>query len=159
MEYAYDRQVHCHPALAAYYLECLQVITEQRGTEQLQLKLALLQSSQYTVSRRDLSAAYRRFGISLAESRSISDEQIRDRFQAQQADLGSIAQQEAREYLYKLGLSRKSELLINASQQSVDTYEDALSWLGNGATKETSDEGIIAVFGVKVTIPVNTLLE
>lgn len=150
VEYAYDRQIHCDPELAAYYLECLQVITEQRGTEQLQLTLALLQSSHETVSRRDLSAAYRRFGVSLAESKTITDDQLLDRFQAQHTDLGPIAQQEARDYLHKIGVSRNSSLLINASQQSVETYEAALNWLGNGATKDTSDEGLIAVFGVKV---------
>ena len=150
IEYAYDRQAKCDRALQAYYFECLQVITESRYSESLQTKVAMLQS-QDIVSRRDLSAAYRSLNISIAESRTISDERIIEKYQAQQPDLGAVAQEEARGHLYKIGVARRSDTLIKASRQSVDTYEDALNWLGNGVNKGTSDEGILAVFSIKVS--------
>lgn len=147
--YAYDRQVICDIAKHHYYFECLQCITESRGTEQLQMKVATLES-QNIVSRRDVRAAYRAFNITPAASQDTSDSRIIELFQAQQADLGAVAQEQARGHLYKLGVARNSNLLINASRQSVDTYEDALSWLGNGVTKDTPDEGILAVVSIKV---------
>lgn len=150
MEYAYDRQVACDPILQPYYLECLQVITEDRQTEQLQMKVVTLQS-QDIVSRRDLTAAYRFLNISVVDAKNASDLRIVELFQAQQSDLGVGAQEEARAHLYKIGVSRNSTLIINASRQSVDTYEDALSWLGNGVDKSTSDDGILAVYGMKVS--------
>ncbi|KAK3720578.1 ubiquitin-specific protease ubp2 [Vermiconidia calcicola] len=148
IEYTYDRQTVCDPELQSYYFECLEVITEDRRTEQLQMKVAKLQS-QLVVSRRDLTAAYRYFSISNAESQKVSDERVIEIFQARQSDLGAAAQEEARQHLYKIGVSRNSGRLISASRQSVDTYEDALSWLGNGADKNTSDEGILAVLAIK----------
>ena len=150
IEYAYDRQASCDPGLQAYYFECLQVVTEGRYSEQLQTKVAMLQS-QDVVSRRDLSAAYRSLNISVAESRTISDERIIEKYQAHQPDLGAVAQEEARAHLYKIGVARNSQTLIRASRQSVDTYDDALSWFGNGVNKDTSDEGILAVFSIKVS--------
>jgi ubiquitin carboxyl-terminal hydrolase 25 len=149
IEYAYDQQTQCDPARVDYYLECLQAIAVRRGSEQLSLKIAML-NSQDIVSRRDLTAAYRYFNISPAESGKISDESIRDRFQAQQPDLGPVAQGEARQHLYKLAIHRHSDLLRKVSQQSVDTYDDALSWLGHGVDASTSDEGLLAVFATKV---------
>ena len=148
IEYAYERQTVCHPSLYAYYFECLQVITEQRHSEQLQIKLATL-TSEDVFSRRDIFVAFRYIGISVDDASNLTDGQIRDKFQAQQSDLGAAAQQQARDHLYKIGRFRNSTILINASRQSVDTYEDALSWLGNGVDKSTSDDALLAVYGFK----------
>lgn len=113
------------------------------------MKIATLQS-QDIVSRRDLNAAHSFLGISRVDAQNVSDERIIELFQARQPDLGVAAQEEARTHLYKIGLSRNSARLINASQQSVDTYEDALSWLGNGASKASTDDGLLAIFAIKV---------
>lgn len=152
IEYSFDRQVECDPSLWAYYFECLQVVLETRDSEQLQMKVAKLQSQDF-VSRRDLSAAYRSLNITPVEAKTITDERIIDRYQAQQSDLSASAQEELRGHLYKIGISRNSALLQNASRQSVDTYEDALSWLGNGVTKDTPDESLLAVLAMKVRRP------
>ena len=149
IEYCYDRQTSCDTERQAYYFECLQVITEDRGTELLEMKVATLQS-QDKVSRRDITAAYRYLNIPPGDAKNIADERLRELFQAQQSDLGLVAQEEARAHLYKLGVARRSSLLINASRQSVETYEDALAWFGNGVDKTTPDEGILAVVAIKV---------
>jgi hypothetical protein len=114
------------------------------------MKVATLQS-QDLVSRRDLSAAYRFLGITGWEVKSISDERIIEKYQAQQPDFSAQSQEEARSHLGKIAIARNSTLLLNASRQSVDTYEDALSWLGNGVDKNTSDEGLLAVLSIKVS--------
>ncbi|KAK4540902.1 hypothetical protein LTR36_008844 [Oleoguttula mirabilis] len=150
IEFAYDRQAMCDPDQLPYYFECLQVVTQARGTEQLQMKTATL-SSQDVVSRRDLSAAYRFLNIPHADASNLSDERIIELFQAQQPDLGVIAAEEARQALNKIGTARQSQLLINASRQSVDTYEDALSWLGNGASKDMSDDTLLAILAAKTS--------
>ena len=111
------------------------------------MKVATLQS-QDLVSRRDLRAAYRSFNIN-SDSANISDERILELFQAQQPDLGSAAQEKARQELGRIGTARQSQRLISASLQSVDTYEDALGWLGNGADKNMSDESLLAIIAVK----------
>ena len=133
-----------------YYFECLQVISESRTTESLQMKVATLQS-QDLVSRRDLSAAYRNLGIDQTSARSLSDDRVLEIFQARQSDLGPSAAEDARQALNKIGTSRQSQRLLRTSRQSIDTYEDALAWLGNGVTKDTSDEGIVAVFAIRVS--------
>lgn len=150
IEYAYDRQMMCDPGKQQYYFECLQVISESRNTEALQMKVATLQS-QDVVSRRDVLAAFRFLGINPAEGRFMDDARVIQSFQLQQADSGAAAQEEARAHLHKIGVARGSMLLINTARQSVDTYEDALAWLGNGADKSTSDEGLLAVLTMKVS--------
>lgn len=150
IEFAFDRQIMCDPERLPYYFEGLQVITQARGTEQLQVKTASL-ASQDVVSRRDLSAAYRYLNIAQASADSLTDERIIELFQAQQPDLGVAAAEEARQALNKIGTARQSQLLISASKQSVDTYEDALSWLGNGASKEMSDDSLLAIAAIKTS--------
>lgn len=113
------------------------------------MKVATL-SSQDLVSRRDLIAAYRFLNIDSTQSQTISDERVVELFQVRQQDLGQVAAEEARQHLYKIGVSRHSQRIINASRQSVDTYEDALAWLGNGVDKTSSDDSLIAVLGIKI---------
>lgn len=129
------------------------MITSGRNSEQLQMKVAMLES-QNTVSRRDVNAAFSAFSVFPRDKDSISDQEIIDRFQALIGDQSVPAQQLSREHLYKIGAYRNSNTLINASRQSVDTYEDALTWLGNGVTKDTPDESLLAVLGVKVSLSV-----
>jgi ubiquitin carboxyl-terminal hydrolase 25 len=147
--FAYERQSECDPERLPFYLECLQVITDARSTETLQTKVAVLQS-QGVFSRRDITAAYSALNIGLDEAGSISDDRIIGLYQSQLPDVGASRAEELRQALYKLGVVRQSPALLQAAQQMVDTYEDALRWLGNGAGKETEDEGIVAVYGVKV---------
>ncbi|KXT13990.1 hypothetical protein AC579_8847 [Pseudocercospora musae] len=149
VEFCFDRQCSCDPQRRSYYLECLQVIADSRtNSESLQLKVATM-ASQDLVSRRDLSAAYRYLDIEQGDH--VDDERIVNLFHSRQSDLGKHAQEEARQALYKIGLSRGSQRLINASKQTLETYDDALTWLGNGVTKDTPDESLLAVVATKTT--------
>ncbi|EMD00196.1 hypothetical protein BAUCODRAFT_83917 [Baudoinia panamericana UAMH 10762] len=146
VEFVHDRQSNCDPEQQSYYFECLQVITESRNSEQLHVKVAMLQSTNL-VSRRDLSSAYRTFGLSPTDNSA--DDYILNVFQARQSNVNGDVAEENRQALYKIGLMRNSQLLINASRQSVETYEDALAWIGNGATKDTDDEMLISMLTLK----------
>lgn len=151
IEFCFDRQCICDPQRRPYYFECLQVITDSRtNSESLQLKVATM-SSQDLVSRRDLSAAYRYLDIEQGDH--VDEERIVNLFHSRQSDLGKQAQEEARQALYKIGVSRGSQRLINASKQTLETYDDALTWLGNGVTKDTPDESLLAVVATKVRFP------
>lgn len=149
VEFAFDRQADCDPEQRPYYFECLQVITDTRGGERLQVKVATLES-EGSISRRDLSAAYRVLNLSPLEARQADDDRILNLFTVLQSDSGAHAQEEARQALYKIGVVRGSQRLINTSHQTIETYEDALSWLGNGVDQTTPDEGLLAVVAIKV---------
>ncbi|KAF7193198.1 putative ubiquitin carboxyl-terminal hydrolase 2 [Pseudocercospora fuligena] len=149
IEFCFDRQCLCDPQRRPYYFECLQVITDSRtNSESLQLKVATM-SSQDLISRRDLSAAYRYLDIEQGDH--VDEERIVNLFHSRQSDLGKQAQEEARQALYKIGISRGSQRLINASKQTLETYDDALTWLGNGVNKDTPDESLLAVVATKTT--------
>jgi ubiquitin carboxyl-terminal hydrolase 25/28 len=150
IDFAYERQSMCDPPNRPYYFECLQVIAESRGTEKLQMKVAML-ASQDLVSRRDLSAAYRLLNVPVADAHNYDDARILDQFHVRQSDLGVQAQEEARQALYRVGMARGSTRLINASRQLIETYDDALTWIGNGVNRETTDESLLAVVGMKVS--------
>ena len=113
------------------------------------MKVALLRSEN-VLSRRDINAAYSAFNIPFRDRESISDSKIIDHFHSHTEDQGEVAQLESREHLYKLGVHRQSDQLINASRQSVETYQDALSWLGNGVNEETPDDFLISISSTKV---------
>jgi ubiquitin carboxyl-terminal hydrolase 25/28 len=150
IDFAYERQSMCDPPNRPYYFECLQVVAESRGTEKLQLKVAML-ASQDLVSRRDLSAAYRLLNVPVHDAHNYDDVRILDQFHVRQSDLGVQAQEDARQALYRIGMARGSTRLINASRQLVETYDDALTWIGNGVNRETTDESLLAVVGMKVS--------
>ncbi|CAK3972077.1 Ubiquitin carboxyl-terminal hydrolase 2 [Lecanosticta acicola] len=145
--FSFDRQVLCDPEKRAYYFECLQTITDGRNTEQLQMKVATL-NSQGEISRRDLSAAFRTLNIPVSEHQA-SDERILNLFHVRILDLGSQAEAEARQALYKIGVARNSQQLIGTAQRAMETYEEALGWLGNGAEKTTDDEFLISIASIK----------
>ena len=120
------------------------MIAETRGSEQLQIKAVQLGSAGL-FSRRDISQAYRAIGLSAANSDSLTDEYILNAFQARQGSVSASIQQENRDALYKIGVSRNSQPLIKAAQQSVETYEDALAWLGPDVNKDSPDDHLIAI--------------
>ncbi|KAF2764303.1 cysteine proteinase [Teratosphaeria nubilosa] len=151
VEFAYERQTFCDPERASYYFECLQIIAENRpNSESLSMKVAVLEP-QSVISSRDIRAAYRALGInSTAEGDKADDERLINLFQVRLQDCGPSQKEELRQALYKLGSARGSRMLVNIAQQSVETMDDALSFLGPGASRDTDDDGLIAIYGTKV---------
>lgn len=147
----YDRQTRCDALNEPYYYECLQAISKQRGSEELQIKATMLESSGL-VSRRDLSEAYKYFGLP-PDGGQADDARIFNIFHAQHADLGAPGQEQAREMLGRIGKQRGSKLLTNAAQQTIETAEEAYAWLGNGLDATTDDAFVVTVFTIRVSFP------
>jgi ubiquitin carboxyl-terminal hydrolase 25/28 len=144
VSYSFDRQIECNPSAGPYYLECLQNIAHARGTEDLQVKVATLES-QNLVSRRDLANSFKLLGCTPSDG----DERILSLFQVRQSDTGPSGQDDLKQALQRIGMMRQSQRLINASRQNIETAEDAFSWLGNGANQSMTDDALLAVAAVK----------
>jgi len=151
IEFAYQRQTDCDPVNTPYYFECFQEITKQRNSEDLQMKMVMLQSSGL-VSRRELIEAYRAFDLPV-NGGGADDDRIMNLFQSQISDQGQVGQERLREMLGRIGRFRGSTYLINASQQSIETVEDAYAWLGNGLNAQSDDDTVTTMFAVKVSVP------
>lgn len=109
--FAYDRQVEVDPDNAAYYLECLQGICEgRRDSEDLQTKVLMEQTAD-KFSDRDIRAAYRSLGVAA----HLDDETILGAFQARLSDAPGHQEQELREALKVVGVSRASKRLQEAA--------------------------------------------
>ncbi|KAF2207210.1 hypothetical protein CERZMDRAFT_71801 [Cercospora zeae-maydis SCOH1-5] len=146
--WAVDKQFTTDPQRQSYYFECLQIIAEARKTEELQTSLALVES-RGLISRRDLAAAYRYLDISPTDAQTSDDERILNLFYVRISDSGPEAKEEARHALRKIGIVRQSQRLIRAAEQTIETYEEALDWLGNGANRTTQDEWLMVFAGTK----------
>ncbi|GIZ48075.1 hypothetical protein CKM354_001115000 [Cercospora kikuchii] len=146
--WAVDKQFTTDPQRQSYYFECLQIIAEARKTEDLQTTLALVES-RGLISRRDITAAYRYLDISQTDAQTADDERILNLFYVRTSDSGPEAKEEARRALRKIGLVRQSQRLIRAAEQTIETYEEALDWLGNGANRQTADDWLISFAGTK----------
>jgi len=149
VDYAYERQTQCDVLNEPYYYECIQAIAKQRGSDELQLKTTMLESKGL-VSRRDLSEAYKYFDLPV-DGGAADDERIYNVFQAQHADLAPQQQERAREMLGRIGRRRGSKLLMNASQQKIETAAEAYAWLGNGLGPETDDSFVVSIFSLRVS--------
>ncbi|QIX00141.1 hypothetical protein AMS68_005658 [Peltaster fructicola] len=147
IEFCYDRQTMCDPEQQPYYFECLREIAQFRNTEALTMKVAVLES-QGCITRHDLREAYSFFGLSQGGG-GADDDRILNLYQAQQPDLSAEAAEKSRVMLGRIGTARGSQVLMNASTQSIETVEEALAWLGNGVGKETSDDMLTTVFAIK----------
>ena len=147
--WAFDKQAETDPASQTYYYECLQMIEESRKTEDLQTKLAILESGGL-VSRRDIQQAYRYLDISESEATNSDDERILNLFYVRTSDSGPEAKIEARTALKKIGQARGSARLMRAAEQTIETMEEALGWLGNGANNESADDFLIIIAATKL---------
>ena len=107
-------------------------------------------TSQGLVSKRDLVEAYTFFNLPLGGG-AADDERIMNLYQAQSGGLGPEASERARNMLLRIGNARGSQLLINAAQQTIETVQEALAWLGNGIHENTPDDMVITVFAIKVS--------
>jgi len=149
VDFAYERQTQCDALNEPYYYECIQSISKQRSSEELQLKTTMLESKGL-VSRRDLSEAYRYFHLP-SDGGAADDDRVYNIFQAQHADLSTHEQERAREMLGRIGRRRGSKLLMNASQQTIETAQEAYAWLGNGLGPETDDSFVVTIFSLRVS--------
>ncbi|PVI06943.1 cysteine proteinase [Periconia macrospinosa] len=126
--FAYTRQKSVDPANHPYYFECLQDLAVGRKSMFLQEEVAML-ASQDCVSRKDLEHAYRYFGIDPTHTSFITDEHIIGVFRSRMSDMGPNVANELRKHLRTIGQARDSEAIRVAANDTIETYEQALSWL------------------------------
>ncbi|KIX01528.1 uncharacterized protein Z518_09254 [Rhinocladiella mackenziei CBS 650.93] len=143
---AYHWQVETDPGNAPIYLTHLQYIAAQRQSETLETEVAL-ESSQGRFDAETLNRAYRVFQLGGREG-ALNDEDVIGSFTATLADSPNH-EHELREYLRIIGVHRNSRRILDTAKNIIDTYEDALSFLG--ACQTTEDEQIQALFAVKMT--------
>ena len=106
--------------------------------------------SEGVVSRGDLWAAYRYFakdsGFQYAD-----DDRIINMFHVQQSDQGPVGRDEGREMLSRIGKSRKSQRLLNAAQQQLESAKDAYQWLGQDIGEGFDDTFVTTAYAIRVS--------
>ncbi|KAF4556212.1 Ubiquitin carboxyl-terminal hydrolase-like protein 8 [Elsinoe fawcettii] len=142
--FAYERQVDCDPQNGPYYFDCLQDLARGRTSETLVMKTSFLEG-QGVVGKKAVEEAFAYFSIDLKSN--LTDQMIVDRYRSRMEDTASSQQPHAREMLKRIGTVRQSRLLIDAASDTIETYEQALSWIG--ADKSYPDESILTLFTTK----------
>ncbi|EKG16632.1 Peptidase C19 ubiquitin carboxyl-terminal hydrolase 2 [Macrophomina phaseolina MS6] len=146
LAYAYDRQITTDPQNHSYYYECLADLATGRRSEELDMKKAM-EESKGIVSRKDALQALRRFNLEPDRFASYTDEYIINQFRARVQNVGSYEVPELRAHLKKIGAYRQSQTIMDAAADVIQTYEQALSWLGADATN--GDDQVIALATLK----------
>ncbi|PNS21297.1 Translation initiation factor IF-2 [Sphaceloma murrayae] len=143
--FAYDRQSDCDPPNAPYYFDCLQDLANGRQSEELITKTSYLES-QGVVGQQAVTEAYS--FLSIDPKSNLTDNQIVDRFRSRMSDTAPSQQQTARAMLKRIGTVRQSRLIIDTASDTIETYAQALSWLG--AEETYPDDSVLTLYTTKV---------
>ncbi|KAL1303261.1 hypothetical protein AAFC00_006675 [Neodothiora populina] len=149
IDYAYKRQSTADPDKTPYYFDCLQQLAQGRGSEYLFVRTSEI-VSEGVVGKRDLEDAYNDISGTrdLASAKNIDEQYIISLYRATISDCGTEQRAKLRQSLQKIGQSRASKAIMNAASDTVETYDEALSYLG--AEQGMGDEAIIALYGTKI---------
>jgi ubiquitin carboxyl-terminal hydrolase 25/28 len=145
--FAYKRQSAMDEVNVPYYLECLQDLAVGRDSIMLQTEVATL-NSQGRPNRRDRDAAYRFLAIDPSHSHALSDDVIISTYRVRLPDISPSQREEARRQLRIIGESRDSFAIIQEAADTIDTYEQALSWLG--LEHGQADDFVRTMYTIKV---------
>ncbi|KAK7528055.1 uncharacterized protein IWZ02DRAFT_143660 [Phyllosticta citriasiana] len=144
--FAHSRQVDIDPANKSYYLECLQEIAKTRESEELMTQCAVEESTG-TVSRKDAADALKYFDFDIANIDQLGDDHIIGSFRARLSDIPARQVPEARQMLAKIGAYKQSKTIMDAASDSIESYEQAISYLG--ISSDTSDDFVASTATVK----------
>ena len=147
ISFAYRRQSEVDKANAPYYLECFQEIAMGRNSDALQYEVVML-ASQDIPNRRDLETAYRSLGLDPAHGSTLSDRFVIDQARSRLPDISPPQREEIRRHLRIIGNARESEEIKREASESIDTYDEALSWLE--LDQSQPDDFVRTMFTVKV---------
>ncbi|KAG9773774.1 cysteine proteinase, partial [Aureobasidium melanogenum] len=143
--FSYERQAACDPIEGPYYFDCLQDLATGRQSEILITKSATL-ASQNTLSRKDINQAYKALGIEPRFHENVDDEEIIGLYKSRWSDSSTAGQSDLKIALKTVGQARNSRYILDTAADTVETYEQALAWLGADATQ--ADDTIVALYGV-----------
>ena len=133
----------------SYYFECLHDLATGRKSEELQIHVAMLGSQGFT-SKREIERAYRYFNIEPAHAVHINDEHIIGTYKSRLSDTSPSMADDTRRQLRIIGDARDSDLIRAEASDALETYEQALSWLG--VSDDQSDDFIPTMVSVKVCV-------
>ena len=108
-------------------------------------------ASQGILSKRDIADAWRGIGIEPTHGPALTDEIIINQFRSRLADVAPAQREEQRRHLKTIGIARGSESIQREASESIDTYEEALSWLDLDASQP--DDFVVTMFSLKVGTP------
>jgi len=145
--FAYARQSTIDASNRPYYYECLEDLAKGRKSEVLDTQVAML-ASQGLTSKRDVDQAYQYFGIEPAHVPLISDDHIKGVFKSRLSDMGPASAPETRQQLRVLAEARDSALLRTEASETMETYEQALSWLE--LESHNNEDHAITMYTIKV---------
>ncbi|KAK8254483.1 hypothetical protein HDK77DRAFT_2653 [Phyllosticta capitalensis] len=126
--FSYLRQTAVDSTNKPYYFQCLQVIAEQVESEDLMTQCAVEESTG-TVSYKDAADALRYFNFDIDNVNELGDDHIIGSFRARLLDIPPRQVPEARQMLAKIGAYKQSKTIMDAASDSIETYEQALSYL------------------------------
>jgi ubiquitin carboxyl-terminal hydrolase 25/28 len=132
----------------SYYFECIADLARGRQSEELNMVVATL-SSRGCIAKSEVDGAYRYFNIDPAHSMHINDEHVVGTYKSYLADVSPSLAEEARRQLRIISDARDSAVIrAEANNDSLETYEQALSWLD--MTADQSDDFIETMVTLKV---------
>ncbi|KAG9538908.1 cysteine proteinase, partial [Aureobasidium melanogenum] len=143
--FSYERQAACDPIEGPYYFDCLQDLATGRQSDILITKSAKL-ASQDTLSRKDINQSYMALGIEPRFEENIDDEEVIRLYKLRWSDSSTAGQSDLKIALKTVGRARNSRYILDTAADTVETYDQALAWLGADATQ--ADDTIVALYGV-----------
>jgi ubiquitin carboxyl-terminal hydrolase 25/28 len=118
ISFAYDRQVATDSEHMPYYFDCLSAIAKKRNSEHLDVKIALL-ASEGCYGQQEVASAYKYFTLDSRQASELTDSHIRGLFESRIANISKSGEQEAREKLRLIGVSRGSAALLEAASDGM----------------------------------------
>lgn len=128
------------------YLGSLRNIGESRSSEIIQ-EIYVLEMSKGLYDNQALADSYRSIGLELQRDGHYNDGYILGMFNSRLEDMRKH-ERDLREKLRIIGDYRGSRTIIDTAENIINTYEQALLFLG--ADESVSDDQITALFGAKV---------
>ena len=146
ISFAYERQIACDPGSTSYYLECFQGIATGRESQDLEFKAAM-EASTGKRSLKDVRDAYKAFSLDV--DAPLSDDTIIGTFSARLID-SRRQEPQLREHLMTIGQHRNSAKIQQFADNKVNTWEQAMDWLGFGETEAPEDSFIVNMYQLRI---------
>lgn len=138
LDWAYVRQCQCDPQNKPYYLDCLTGIAEGRASSDLQMRVAMAQSSgEYGL--RAIEDAYKFFGLEAATTEG--DDHIMGVYKSR-IESAPRQKDEARACLLVIAKHRNSEKIDALANDKTMSFEEALEFLN--VSSDTASDSIEA---------------
>jgi ubiquitin carboxyl-terminal hydrolase 25/28 len=147
--FAFTCQTRVDENNGPYYFECLQDIAIGRKSDWLETQVQIFASQGYS-NRREVEEAYRFIGMDPSHAQQINDDHIIGQFRSRLADISPSAVVDTRNALRIIGSARKSKQIEEEATNAIETYSQALSWLG--LMEDQPDDFVITMYTIKVGI-------